>query len=156
MGFSYSKFSSSRQQWFMGNLTHLREHPEHNNAACYESLPQTLTWRTRGMQTAPHCLLITLCLPLSMRLINTWETLLIRKLHSSIHALREPDKMSFSLRYKRGERSWSDKIDLIFCCVLKSLLKSVNRLLVVIDESPSQSNVLQCAGDVTIVIYIIA
>lgn len=153
--FSDNRFSSSRQQWLMGNLTHLGGHPEHNRAACYESLPQTPTQWRRGMQSIQHCWLITLWLPLSMWQINTWETLLIRKLHSSIRALREPDKMSFSLHCKRGERSWSDKIDFIFCCVLKSLLKSLNQQLgwlMRVLHTPLYAY----AGDVTIVIYIFA
>lgn len=112
--------------------------------------------RRRGMQSTQHCWLITLWLPLSMWQINTWETLLIRKLYSSIRALREPDKMSFSLHCKRGERSWSDKIGLIFCCVLKSLLKSLNRQLVLVDESPSHSNVRVCRGCYHSDIYIFA
>lgn len=150
-----NKFSSSRQ-WLMGNLTHLRGHPEYNRAACYETLLQTPTRRRRGMQSTQHCWLITLWLPLSMWQINTWETLLIRKLHSSIRALREPEKMSFSLHCKRDERSWSDKIDFIFCCVLKSLLKSLNRQLVLVDESPSHSNVRICRGCYHSDIYIFA
>ncbi len=71
------------------------------------------------------------------------QTLLIRKLHSSVFKPWEiQTRWASHLNCEIGERSW--KIDFIFCCVLKSLLKFLIQQSATADESPSHSSVHIC------------